>query len=171
MIDPQLLRESPDVIRRSQTLRGEPVELVDEAIAADAARRAAITAFEAVRAEQNAFGKTVAAAPKDEKAALVAQAQELAAQVKATQAAASEAEEAFAQTAGRIQNIVLDGVPAGGEDDFITLREVGEKPTFDFAPRDHLELGELLDAIDMERGAKVSGARFYFLKEIGRAHV
>ncbi len=167
MIDPQLLRDSPDVVRRSQTLRGEPVGLVDEAIAADAARRAAITAFEAVRAEQNAFGKTVAAAPKDEKAALVAQAQELAAQVKATQAAASEAEAAFAQTAGSIQNIVLDGVPGGGEDDFVTLREVGEKPSFAFEPRDHLELGELLDAIDMERGAKVSGARFYFLKGVG----
>jgi seryl-tRNA synthetase len=167
VIDPSLLRDSPDVVRRSQTLRGEPVGLVDEAIAADAARRAAITAFEAVRAEQNAFGKTVAAAPKDEKAALVAQAQDLAAQVKATQAAASEAEEAFTQTAGRIQNIVLDGVPAGGEDDFVTLREVGKKPAFDFEPRDHLELGELLDAIDMERGAKVSGARFYFLKGIG----
>jgi len=167
VIDPQLLRESPDVVRRSQTLRGEPTDLVDEAIAADLARRAAISAFESVRAEQNAFGKTVAAAPKDEKAALVAQAQELAAQVKSTQATASEAEEAFAQTAGRIQNIVLDGVPAGGEDDFITLREVGEKPAFDFAPRDHLELGELLDAIDMERGAKVSGARFYFLKGVG----
>jgi seryl-tRNA synthetase len=167
VIDPQLLRESPDVVRRSQTLRGEPVELVDEAIAADAARRAAIVAFESVRAEQNTFGKTVAAAAKDEKAALVAQAQELAAQVKATQAAASEAEETFAQTAGRIQNIVLDGVPGGGENDFITLREVGERPAFDFAPRDHLELGELLDAIDMERGAKVSGARFYFLKGVG----
>ena len=167
MIDPQLLRDSPDVVRRSQTLRGEPVDLVDQAIAADAARRAAITAFEAVRAEQNAFGKTVASAAKDEKVALVAQAQELAGQVKANQAAASEAEEAFAQTAGRIQNIVLDGVPAGGEDDFITLREVGEKASFDFTPRDHLELGELLDAIDMERGAKVSGARFYFLKGVG----
>ncbi|HEX7833974.1 MAG TPA: aminoacyl--tRNA ligase-related protein, partial [Pseudolysinimonas sp.] len=172
MIDPTLLRDSPDVVRQSQLKRGEPVDLVDHAIAADTARRAAITAFEAVRAEQNAFGKTVAAAPKDEKAALVAQAQELAAQVKATQAAATEAEEAFAQTAGRIQNIVLDGVPAGGEDDFVTLREVGDKASFPAAlfptgPRDHLELGELLDAIDMERGAKVSGARFYFLKGVG----
>jgi seryl-tRNA synthetase len=167
VIDPILLRDSPDVVRQSQLVRGEPVDLVDEAVAADAARRAAITAFEAVRAEQNAFGKTVAAAPKDEKAALVAQAQELAAQVKATQAAASEAEDAYNETAGRIQNIVLDGVPAGGEDDFITLREVGQKPAFAFEPRDHLELGELLDAIDMERGAKVSGARFYFLKGVG----
>ncbi len=172
MIDPQLLRENPDIVRRSQELRGAPVGSVDEAVAADAARRAAISAFETVRAEQNAFGKTVAAAPKDEKAALVAQAQQLAAQVKQNQAAVTSADEAFARIVGGIQNIVLDGVPAGGEDDFVTLREVGERAVFDPAdypdgPRDHLEIGELLDAIDMERGAKVSGARFYFLKGIG----
>jgi seryl-tRNA synthetase len=167
VIDPVLLRETPDVVKASQERRGASVDLVDEAVEADAARRAAIAAFEALRAEQNAFGKTVAKAPKDEKAALVAQAQQLAAQVKDAQRAASEAEARFAEVAGGIPNIVLDGVPAGGEDDFVTLREVGGKPEFDFAPRDHLALGELLDAIDMERGAKVSGARFYFLKGVG----
>jgi seryl-tRNA synthetase len=167
VIDPVLLRETPDVVKASQERRGASVGLVDEAVEADAARRAAIAAFEALRAEQNAFGKTVAKAPKDEKAALVAQAQQLAAQVKDAQRAASEAEARFVEVAGGIPNIVLDGVPAGGEDDFVTLREVGGKPEFDFAPRDHLALGELLDAIDMERGAKVSGARFYFLKGVG----
>ncbi|MET1043718.1 MAG: serine--tRNA ligase [Microbacteriaceae bacterium] len=167
MIDPQLLRENPDVIRKSQEARGASVELVDEAIAADAARRTAISGFETLRAEQNLFGKTVAKAPKDEKKALVAQAQELAASVKAAQQAASEAEAEFHRIVGSLENIVLDGVPAGGEDDFITIKEVGEKPTFDFEPRDHLEIGELLDAIDMARGAKVSGARFAFLKGIG----
>ncbi|MGN6503751.1 MAG: serine--tRNA ligase, partial [Pseudolysinimonas sp.] len=116
MIDPLLLRENPDAVRASQVARGEPVDTVDAAIAADTARRAAITEFEAVRAEQNAFGKTVAAAPKDEKAALVAQAQSLAARVKELQAAVNDAEAAFDQAMGRIQNIVLGGVPAGGED-------------------------------------------------------
>jgi len=167
VIDPQLLRENPDAIRRSQEARGVPVSTVDEAISADLARRAAIQAFETARAEQNAFGKTVAAAPKEEKAALVAQAQELAAQVKAGQQAVADAEAVFADKVGGIQNIIIDGIPAGGEDDFVTLKEVGEKATFAFEPRDHLELGELLDAIDMERGAKVSGARFYFLKGVG----
>ncbi|MBX9471956.1 serine--tRNA ligase [Microcella sp.] len=167
MIDPQLLRDDPDLVRRSQQARQASVELVDDAIAADAERRAAITAFEALRAEQNAFGKTVAAAPKDEKAALVAQAQQLAADVKAAQAEAAEAEVRFEQVVGSIQNVIIDGVPAGGEDDFVTLREVGEKPAFDFAPRDHVELGELLRAIDIERGVKVSGSRFYFLTGIG----
>jgi seryl-tRNA synthetase len=167
VIDPVLLRETPDVVRASQERRGASVGLVDEAVEADAARRSAIAAFESLRAEQNAFGKTVAKAPKDEKAGLVAQAQELAARVKEAQRTASEAEARFTEVAGGIPNIVLDGVPAGGEDDFVTLREVGGKPEFDFEPRDHLALGELLDAIDMERGAKVSGARFYFLKGVG----
>jgi seryl-tRNA synthetase len=167
VIDPVLLRETPDVVRASQERRGAPVDLVDKAVEADAARRSAIAAFESLRAEQNAFGKTVAKAPKDEKAGLVAQAQELAARVKEAQRTASEAETRFAEVAGGIPNIVLDGVPAGGEDDFVTLREVGGKPAFDFEPRDHLALGELLDAIDMERGAKVSGARVYFLKGVG----
>jgi len=167
VIDPQLLRENPDAVRASQRLRGSSVELVDEALAADLARRTAIAAFEADRAEQNAFGKVVAAAPKEQKAALVAEAQSLAARVKAGQAKVADAEADFARIAGSIQNIVIDGVPAGGEDDFVTLKTVGEKPTFSFEPLDHLAIGEKLDAIDMARGAKVSGARFTFLKGVG----
>jgi seryl-tRNA synthetase len=167
VIDPQLLRENPDVVRRSQEARGVPLSSVDEAIAADVARRAALATFEGIRAEQNVFGKTVAAAPKDEKAALVAQAQELAAQVKVAQAAVADAEAAFADKVGAIQNVIIDGVPSGGEDDFVTVREVGTPASFDFEPRDHLAIGEILGAIDMERGAKVSGARFYFLRGVG----
>ena len=167
MIDPQLLRENPDAVRASQQLRGSSVQLVDEALAADLARRTAIAAFEADRAEQNAFGKVVAAAPKEQKAALVAEAQSLAARVKSGQQKVAEAEADFARVAGGIQNIVIDGVPAGGEDDFVTLKTVGEKPQFSFEPLDHLAIGEKLDAIDMARGAKVSGARFTFLKGVG----
>jgi seryl-tRNA synthetase len=167
VIDPALLRENPEKIKRSQEARGESVELVDAALKADQERRAAITAFEALRAEQNAFGKQVASAPKEEKKQLVAQAQELAARVKAAQQTANDADERFNHTVRGIGNVIIDGVPAGGEDDFTTLRAVGEIPSFEFEPRDHLELGELLDAIDMARGAKVSGARFYFLKGVG----
>ncbi len=167
MIDPQLLRDNPDAVRASQDARGASVVLVDEALAADAARRAAIGEFENLRAEQNAFGKEVAAAPKAEKAALVAQAQQLAARVKAAQQVAGEAESDFARIAGAIANPVIEGVPAGGEENFVTLREVGEKASFDFEPRDHVELGELLGAIDITRGTKVSGSRFYFLRGVG----
>lgn len=167
MIDPQLLRNDPETIKRSQRARGNDESTVDLAIAADEARREARGEFESLRAEQNQFGKQVQAASKEEKPALIAGAQQLAAEVKAAEARAREADAAFDAAAGRIENIVLDGVPAGGEENFVTLREVGEIPAFDFEPRDHLELGELLDAIDMQRGAKVSGARFYFLKGVG----
>jgi seryl-tRNA synthetase len=167
VIDPVLLRENPDLIKRSQEARGDSIEAVDAALAADHERRAAINAFEALRAEQNLFGKTVAAAAKEEKKVLVEKAKGLAAQVKAASAAATAAEEQFFNMVRTIANPIIDGVPAGGEDNFSTLRTHGEVPTFDFEPRDHLEIAELLGAIDMARGAKVSGARFYFLKGIG----
>ena len=167
MIDPVFLRENPELVKRSQEARGESASTVDEAVEADRARRAAITAYEELRAAQNAHGKRVAKAPKDEKAALVSEAKALSEQVKAAQHAVTAAEEAADAALARIENIVIEGVPAGGEENFVTLRTHGEIPRFDFEPRDHLELGEMLDAIDMERGTKVSGSRFYFLKGIG----
>jgi seryl-tRNA synthetase len=167
VIDAQLLRDNPDLVRRSQEARGSSVSLVDDAIAADAQRRKAIQRFEKLRAEQNAFSRTVSTAPKDEKRALVLQAQALSSQVKEAQQAVTDAEVAFTTVVGAIQNPIVDGVPSGGEENFITLREVGEKATFDFEPKDHAEIGEYLDAIDITRGVKVSGSRFYFLKGIG----
>ncbi|MDX2399393.1 serine--tRNA ligase [Microbacterium algeriense] len=167
MIDLALLRDNPEIVRRSQAARGNDQSTVDVALEADRSRRAALAAFEELRAEQNAFGKQVAKAPKEEKAALVAQAKDLAERVKQAQHAANEAAGAASVALARIENVVIDGVPAGGEADFVELRRVGDVPAFDFEPRDHLELGEMLGAIDMERGAKVSGARFYFLRGIG----
>jgi seryl-tRNA synthetase len=167
VIDPQLLRDNPDAVRRSQEARGASVTLVDDAIAADSSRRTAIGEFENLRAEQNTFGKTVAAAAKDEKAELVAKAQELSSRVKTAQQVATEAELEFTSIVGAIANPIIDGVPAGGEENFVTLREVGTKPGFDFEPRDHVEIGELLGAIDLTRGTKVSGSRFYFLRGLG----
>ncbi|MFV0433178.1 MAG: serine--tRNA ligase [Leucobacter sp.] len=167
MIDPVLLRTDPETVKRSQRARGNDEAVVDEALAAETARRAALTEFEGLRAEQKEFGSRVKAASKDEKPALIAEAQQLAAAVKAAEARAKEAETAFEAAAMRIENLVIDGVPVGGEENFVTLRTVGEKPEFDFEARDHLELGEMLRAIDMERGAKVSGARFYFLRGVG----
>jgi seryl-tRNA synthetase len=167
VIDPVLLRDNPELVKRSQEARGESPDTVDAAIEADRARRAAITAFEELRAAQNAHGKRVAQAPKEEKAGLVAEAKELSERVKQAQHAVAAAEAASTEVFGALENIVIDGVPAGGEDDFVTLRTHGEIPAFGFEPRDHLELGERLGAIDMERGTKVSGSRFYFLTGIG----
>ena len=167
MIDLQLLRNDPDRVKRSQRARGADESIVDRAVAADVKRRTAIAEFEALRAEQNVLGKLVAAASKEERPALVEKASTLAAHVKAASAKASEAEEQFTTIALAIDNIVLDGVPEGGEANFAILRTVGEIPSFSFEPLDHLEIAERLGALDMERGAKVSGARFYFLKGIG----
>ena len=166
MIDPKLLRTEPDRLRTAQEARGESVELVDQLIEADAARRSAIASFESLRAEQKSIGKDVARAKGDEKAALIARTRELAAQVKTADAAATEAGARFDELMSALPNPVFDDVPRGGEDDFVVVSEHGTPRDFGaegFTPRDHLELGELLGAIDMPRGAKVSGARFYFL--------
>lgn len=167
MIELSLIRETPEVVRASQRARGKGVELVDQVIELDASRRSALAEFEALRAEQNAHSKLVAQAPKEEKAALVQQAQGLAASVKAADARANDAEQALNSILLQIENVVIDGVPEGGEDNFVVLREVGTKPTFGFEARDHVALGELLDVIDIERGAKIAGSRFYFLKGWG----
>jgi seryl-tRNA synthetase len=167
MIDPVLLRDNPELVKRSQEKRGESPETVDDAVAADKARRAAITAFEELRAAQNVHGKRVAKASKDEKPSLVAEAKMLSEQVKQAQHAVTAAEEAADAAFARIENIVIEDVPAGGEADFVTLRTHGEPASFSFEPLDHLEIGERLGAIDMERGTKVSGSRFYFLTGVG----
>jgi seryl-tRNA synthetase len=167
VIDPALLRDNPDVVRRSQTARGDDVALVDAAISADTARRSALTEFETLRAEQNVFSKKVGQAQGDEKKALLAEVAELAQRVKDANTAANTAEEAYSLAVSRLGNLVIDGVPAGSEENFVTLRTHGSPAQFNFEPKDHLELGEGLDAIDTVRGAKVSGARFYFLKGVG----
>jgi len=162
VIDLKLLREDPDAVRRSQLSRGEDPALVDTLLAADAARRSAISAADALRAEQKSASKSVGAASAEERPARLQRAKELAEQVKAAESAQVNAEAAFAAAHLAISNVVLDGVPAGGEDDFAVLDVVGEPPAID-DPKDHLELGESLGLIDMQRGAKVSGSRFYFL--------
>ncbi len=170
MIDLRLLRTEPETVRASQRVRGEDPGLVDAALAADEASRAALTEFEARRGEQKTLGKTVAQATGAEKQDVLTRAHELAARVKDLEAAANQAGDEASELILQIPNIVEPGVPAGGEDDFVVLREEGTPRDFaaeGFAVRDHLEIGEILGAIDMERGAKVSGARFYFLTGIG----
>lgn len=167
MIDIKLLREDPDRVRASQRARGEDEGIVDQILSADERRRSSLTEFERLRAEQKSMGKQVAQASGEEKQALLAQTKEMAAKVKELQATASEAEEQLDTLIRRIGNVIEPGVPVGGEDDYVVLETVGEPRAFDFEPKDHLALGEALDAIDMERGARVGGSRFYFLKGVG----
>jgi seryl-tRNA synthetase len=166
VIDLRLLREEPDRIRASQRLRGESPELVDDLLRADEDRRAATQRFEALRAEQKSLGKQIPKATGDERIALMARTKELAAEVKTAEAATTEADQTLRRVHLALPNVVEDGVPPGGEDDFVVLREVGDRPEI-ANPKDHLEIGEALRAIDTERGAKVSGSRFYFLTGVG----
>lgn len=162
MIDLKLLREDPDAVRRSQLSRGEDPALVDALLMADAARRAAISNADTLRADQKSASKSVGKATPEERPALLERAKELAEQVKAAEIAQADAETAFTAAHMALSNVVIDGVPAGGEADFAVLDVVGEPPVIQ-NPKDHLELGESLGLIDMARGAKVSGSRFYFL--------
>ncbi|WP_432560081.1 serine--tRNA ligase [Granulicoccus sp. GXG6511] len=166
MIDPKLLRTNPDVIRESLVARQADPGVVDRLLEADEARRSSIATFEALRAEQKGMGKQVARAQGEEKQALLARTKDLAAQVKETEAASKQADVDFEELLRTIPNLIIPGVPHGGEEDFEILEHIGTPRDFaaeGFEPKDHLELGEILGAIDVERGAKVSGSRFYFL--------
>ena len=167
MIDPRLLRDEPDRIRAAQAKRGLSDEVVDRAVAADETRRAAIAEYERLRGEQKTLGKLIPKAAPEEKASLLEQTKELAGRVKAAEAAQTEAEDLWRTTLMEIPNLASDESPAGGEEDYRVIETVGTKPEFDFEPRDHVDLGRMLGAIDLERGAKVSGSRFYFLTGIG----
>jgi seryl-tRNA synthetase len=162
VIDLKVLREDPEAVRRSQQRRGEDPTVVDALLAADTDRRAAISAADTLRAEQKAASRSVGSASPEDRPALLERAKQLSADVKDAEVRQAEAEAAFTAAHLAIPNLVIDGVPAGGEDDYAVLEVVGEpRPMAD--PRDHLELGEALGLIDTERGAKVSGSRFYFL--------
>ena len=170
MIDPKLLRTDPDLVRRSQEVRGDSVELVDELVSADEARRSGIATHDRLRAEQKELGRLIPKAQGDEKAGLLARTKQLAAEVKAAQEQSEAAGERFNELIMQLGNIVIDGVPRGGEDDGVVIETVGVPRDFaaeGFEPKDHLELGEALGAIDMERGTKISGSRFYVLTGIG----
>jgi seryl-tRNA synthetase len=167
VIDPRLLRDDPDRIRAAQEKRGLSAGIVDEAIAADERRRSAIVEFERLRAEQKTLGKQIPQAQGEEKQALLARTKSLSADVKTAEAAQAEAETAYRDCLLAIPNPAAEESPAGGEDDFVVLEHHGDPREFDFEPRDHIELGRILGAIDVDRGAKVSGARFYYLTGAG----
>ena len=181
MIDPAILRTDPDRLRESQRRRGESVELIDELVAADVAKREAQQRFDELRNEQKVLSKQIGplqgalkkaaddaarAQAQAEVDTLMQQAQGLSDRVKEAEAAAGQAAEALDALWLQVSNLVNLDSPVGGEEDFTVLEEVGSPRDFaaeGFEPRDHLALGELLGAIDVERGAKVSGSRFFYL--------
>ena len=170
MIDIKFLRENPDVVRASQKGRGEDVTIVDRVLVIDEIRRAALSEFETLRAEQNALSKSVGAAKGDEKAALLENAKSLADKVKAADAKRTQVETEANALVMQLSNLLDPEAPIGGEADFVTIEHVGTPRDFakdGFEAKDHVELGKLLGAIDTERGAKVSGSRSYYLTGVG----
>ncbi|WP_435974999.1 serine--tRNA ligase [Streptomyces sp. Qhu_M48] len=170
MIDLRLLREDPDRVRASQRARGEDVALVDALLSADERRRSSGVRFDELRSEQKALGKLIPRATPEERAELLQKAEQLKTDVKAAEAEQNEADETAKQLLLQLGNIVHADVPVGGEEDFVVLETHGTIRDFaaeGFEPKDHLELGEALGAIDVERGAKVSGSRFYYLTGVG----
>jgi len=170
MIDIKFLRENPDVVRTSQKGRGESVELVDQILAIDEVKRAAVSEFETLRQEQNVLSKSVGAAKGDEKTALLENAKALADKVKAADSKRSAIEEEAKQLLLQLSNLLDTEAPIGGEEDFVTIEHIGTPRDFakdGFEPKDHVELGKLLGAIDTERGAKVAGSRSYYLTGVG----
>jgi seryl-tRNA synthetase len=170
MIDIKFLRENPDVVRASQKGRGENVELVDQILAIDEVKRTAVSEFETLRQEQNVLSKSVGAAKGDEKTALLENAKALADKVKAADTKRSAIEEEAKQLLLQLSNLLDTDAPIGGEEDFVTIEHIGTPRDFakdGFEPKDHVELGKLLGAIDTERGAKVAGSRSYYLTGVG----
>ncbi|MFF5447412.1 serine--tRNA ligase [Streptomyces sp. NPDC012888] len=170
MIDLRLLREDPDRVRASQRARGEDVGLVDALLSADERRRSSGVRFDELRNEQKSLGKLIPKASPEERAELLKKAEQLKADVKAAEAEQNEADEAARALLLQLGNLVHPDVPVGGEEDFAVLETHGTIRDFaaeGFEPKDHLELGEALGAIDVERGAKVSGSRFYYLTGVG----
>ena len=170
MIDLKQLRENPELFRASQKVRGEDPELVDKLLAADDLRRSAISEFESLRAKQNILSKSVGAAKGDEKNTLLESAKQLAQDVKAADSKRASAEEIAHKLSLGISNLIDPDAPVGGEADFKIIEKIGTPRDFKaegFEPKDHVELGKILKAIDTERGAKVSGARSYYLTGVG----
>jgi seryl-tRNA synthetase len=167
MIDIKFLRENPDVVRASQKARGEDVSIIEKALAADEVRKSALDQFETLRAEQNLLSKSVAAAKGEEKAALLESAKALAAKVKDADVKRTQFEVEAKAFITQISNVIDPQAPVGKEEDFVVIENVGKPRVFDFEPKDHVELGKLLGAIDTERGAKVAGSRSYYLTGVG----
>jgi seryl-tRNA synthetase len=170
VIDLRQLREDPEAFRDSQRARGEDPALIDAVLAADAARRAAVSDYDNQRAEQKSLSKQVSHADDDGRPALLERAKQLATAVKEADVTAAAAQARLDTVAHELSNLVLPGVPVGGEDDYVVLEEIGTPRDFaaeGFQPRDHVDLGRLLGAIDIERATKVAGARFYYLTGVG----
>ena len=166
MLDVKMLRANPEEVRRALARRGSSTSILDEFLGLEEERRRILTDVESMRAQRKKASDEIAVVKKaggDAEQAIAAM-RTLGDSIKEREAALAEVEERLNVMLLEIPNLVLDDVPDGGEENSVVLRHVGTPREFDFPVKDHLDLGVALDLIDMERGAKVSGSRFAYLK-------
>jgi seryl-tRNA synthetase len=166
MLDLKLIRSDPERVKAALARRGA-AEQVDELLALDARRRQLLPEIEGGQAERKALSKQIGEAKQQggEAAAEMAQVQGLKEKIEAGKAELEGVEAELARVAATLPNLPDPAAPEGtSEEDAVVLREVGERPSFDFEPRDHLEIGTELGLIEMEAAARLSGSRFAYLK-------
>lgn len=167
MLDLNLIRNDPEGVRSAIAKRGDAPP-IDDLLAMDAERRAAQARGDELRAEQKNAGREVAKLKGEEKAELLARLKTISDEIAALDQRQSDIKQRLREMLLVIPNIPHGSVPVGaGEEDNVVLRTWGEPPVFDFEPRDHLDIGEALGIIDIERAARASGSRFAYLKGKG----
>jgi seryl-tRNA synthetase len=164
MLDIAFIRDFPDLVKAGAKKKHIQVD-VDRLLDVDRQRRTLITDIEQLRAERNRKSKTVSSLPPSEREALLAETRALTEQLRRGETALAPLEEEFERLMLQVPNVPAPDVPDGLSDaDNVEVRRWGEPPTFTFAPRDHVELGEALDLIDIKRAVRVAGTRTYYLK-------
>jgi seryl-tRNA synthetase len=167
VIDLKLLRDDPEAVRAAYARRGG-VEGLDRVVELDRQHRELLRRVEDLRAEQNAVSRSIGQAAPDDRAATIERAKALADEIKALEPDLERAQAVLEEAAAYLPNLPHESVPEGRtEDDNVVEREEGDKPDFDFEPKDHVALAEGLGIMDSERAVKTSGSRFVYLKGAG----
>lgn len=162
MLDIQYIRDNPDQVKNACIGKNLDPQVVDQLVETDTNRRDLIKKVEAVRAKRNKLNDKLKRERTDK---LIADSKSLKAELQELEPRLKEVEEQFADLMLHIPNVPLADVPVGkDESGNVVVREWGEKREFDFAPKDHIELGQQNNWLDLERGSKVAGFRGYFLR-------
>jgi seryl-tRNA synthetase len=165
MLNIKDIRKHPDEFQKKLLQKGVPEETVLKLLELDEQKRIVSTQCDALKAEKNKVSKEFPSLPEERKTILLEEMKKISAQVKEKESQLESISKDFNTLMNSLPNIPFDEVPSGGEDDFIVLKEWGEKRIFDFKPKQHWEIGEDLNILDTKRSAKVSGSRFYYLRE------
>ena len=167
MLDIRFIRENPDLVKEGARKKRIPVD-IDRLLEIDEERRRLLQESDSLKAEKNAASQKIAGLKGDEKAAAIADMKAVSERIKTLDAELEAVLIEYDALMLRVPNPPDDEVPEGADDsENVEIRRSGEIPAFDFKPRDHVELGELLDIIDIPRGVKLAGSRSYILKNEG----